>query len=233
MAVADRTIRDLERPGALDLVRGNWPCTHPLSGCRNGSEVIDSFYPLANEEQRLLFSWLMNDSRSDVRYGLASLLLSDTVQRRYDIVIIDTAPRVTTAFINALCTSTHLIVPTQLNRLSVEAVESFLITLDAFRPRLLPGLRDLRIVGVQKRTIATPTIAEADAIKYLKALIANRGHAEGVFLDHVPVPQKEDFAQVAGTAIAYHERPAVRDVIDPLGQAIGQFTTRRLRRLET
>ena len=233
MVVADRQTRDLEQPGALSLIRGRWPRTLPLSGARSGSEVIDCFYPLANEEHRLLLSWLMANSGADVRYVLASLLLSETVQQTYDMVIIDTAPRVTTAFVNALCASTHVVVPTQLNRLSVEAVESFLITLDTFRPHLLPGLRGQRVVGVQKRTISSPTIAEADAIRYLKELMVNRGHAEGVFLDQAPVLQREDFAQVAGTAIAYHAKPAVRDIIDPLGHAIGQFTTRRLRRLET
>jgi chromosome partitioning protein len=57
-----------------------------------------------------------------VRYTLAKILHSDIVQRAFDLVIIDCLPRLTTSKIQALCASSHLLIPTIFDRTSAEAV---------------------------------------------------------------------------------------------------------------
>ncbi len=228
MSVAGPEARDLAAPGAVRLMTTGELAPLPLGGAGSGSELIDCYYPFFNEENRALVRWLMaGPEAADPRYALAETLLGEAVQAHYDRVIIDTAPRVTMGFVAALTSATHLMIPTQLNRLSAEAVESFLATLDALGPPLLRGLAGFRIVGVQKRSSRAPTRAEADALQFLRSVVDARGYPQGRILEDVVVPQREVFARAAGTQIAYFAEPEARKLVDPVGEAIARFAERR------
>jgi chromosome partitioning protein len=110
--------------------------------------TVPAYYDLAQAENRTLIEWLLplSDldllahlfrlfrllppkpprSTRDVRYLLADAMLHPQVQSNFDIVIIDAPPRLTTAHVQALCASTHLLVPTILDGLSGDAVASYI-----------------------------------------------------------------------------------------------------------
>jgi cellulose biosynthesis protein BcsQ len=112
----------------------------------DGIQVISAYYDLARIEQRSLMEWLVEDFPGDLRYVLRDLLLSQTVQERFDIVIVDCPPRLSTALVQALCASTHLLIPTKLDRMSGEAVGTFVNEIENLRP-LMPNLRVLGALG--------------------------------------------------------------------------------------
>jgi cellulose biosynthesis protein BcsQ len=88
---------------------------------------------LANVEEGAKARWLMNQGSSDLRCALRSALHDPVFQDNYDVVLIDCPPRWTTSSINAIACCDYVLIPTQLDRVSSEAV-----------PRLLAWLRDLR-----------------------------------------------------------------------------------------
>jgi Mrp family chromosome partitioning ATPase len=83
----------------------------------NGNlHFLPAFYTLEALERREEYRWVMDETQDDVRYRLARALLSDYVKETHKLVIIDAPPRMTLGFINGLCTSTHLLVPTVVDR---------------------------------------------------------------------------------------------------------------------
>jgi chromosome partitioning protein len=123
------------------------PVTQP--GMLNPLSIrtIPAYYDLAQAENRVLIEWLFPLSveglasrllhflrigqlqpRSfrDIRYVLAEALLDPQVQATFDLVIIDSPPRLTPSHIQAMCASTHLIIPTILDGLSGDAVARYL-----------------------------------------------------------------------------------------------------------
>ena len=110
--------------------------------------TLPAYYDLAQAENCTLIEWLLplSDlellgrlfrlfrlippksprSKRDVRYLLAEALLEPQVQMNFDLVLIDAPPRLTTAHIQAMCASTHLLVPTILDGLSVDAVARYI-----------------------------------------------------------------------------------------------------------
>src|SRR3972149_10867588 len=89
------------------------------------AKAIPAYYDLAQVETRLLVRWLLRADGFDLRYVLADLLLSPEVQAAFDRIIIDAPPRLSTAAIQALCASTHLLIPTILDQMSGDAVGTF------------------------------------------------------------------------------------------------------------
>jgi len=221
---ADRHRRDPAEPGARKLLLGEWPAPLTLPGAATNSELIDAATVLQADETRLLFQWMLGASGDDVRYRLAGLLLNPRIQTVYDRVILDTPPRVTLGFVNALAAATHLLIPTQLNALSVEAVETFLATLDTMRPAPLPACQRYRILGVQ-RSFATGrmTRAECDAVARIEAGLAARGEPKALYLHEATVPHMTGFARAAGHGPAYRSEPSVRPAIERLGRAVAAF----------
>ena len=111
-----------------------------------GSELVPSFYELARHEDRLLIEWLLGETDDDLRYRLANILHRDTIANQYDLVLIDAPPRLTTGTMNALCASTHLIVPTAFTAVSAEPVANFLAMARAVKAKLNPHLKMIGVV---------------------------------------------------------------------------------------
>jgi cellulose biosynthesis protein BcsQ len=115
-----QTLKDLVC-GRCDNI-GAFGISRPARDTVLDSRIIDCDGPFANFETRLLIQWLSGEVDGDVRYGLARSLLDPAIQKRFHRVIIDAPPRMTTGFVNALCASTHLVVPFVLDTLSAERV---------------------------------------------------------------------------------------------------------------
>lgn len=225
MALEGETLgRDLAVPGAITLLKGDWPRLQRMTRSTSNSELIDSYYPLLSEENRLMLQWLLGHANDDARYRVADALLGPRIQSVYDRVILDTPPRLTIGFVNALTAATHLIVPVQLNGLSVAAVRSFCATLDAFRPVPMAAKTPMRVVGMQRKGSADhPTVAEITAVAEIDRLLASRSLPPETFLRDAVLPAMEDLQAMAGRGIAWQTIPSVRSEFDRLGEQIARF----------
>jgi cellulose biosynthesis protein BcsQ len=188
-------------------------CNAPSARDSDQIQAVSAFYDLAKIETRLFMQWLVEEFKKDLRYVLRDLLLSEQVQRRFDVVIIDCPPRLTTAAMQAFCASTHLLVPTKLDNLSGSAVGTFVNQILEFR-ELWPTLRLIGSAGVM--------VAEDPANGNDPSLAERQGEAsvnvtvrEAYDARHLPTPaqfmlprdtyiaEKTEIARHAGNDIVY------------------------------
>ncbi len=202
-----------------DLLGETWV----MRGSQGKSRVMPCSPIFARIEQDVLVKWLLPASgkSADIRYFLSQFIHSDAVQSSFDRVIIDTPPRVTTGFVNALSSATYLLVPFVLDVLSAERVGLFLRDVSRLRSKVLPALQVVDVVATMKRT-ASPSLdnAEREAVERVRidASAAWQGSMVATLLD-VYIPRKADIALVAGRSPAYDTN---RDVFDPLGDRVAQ-----------
>jgi cellulose biosynthesis protein BcsQ len=187
------------------------------------SRLIECDDAFGNFETRLLLEWLIGDRQDDIRYNLFRVLHSPEVQQNFDRVIIDAPPRMTTGLVNAMCASTHLVVPFVLDILSAERVGLFLRTARRMRGQLFPHLELAGVVGTLKgdgserlRNTEQKAISEAE-----RGVLSNWGAGHYVLTD-VLIPRKQPIADTAGIGIDL----AVAAFFDPLGQRLFDLTTR-------
>jgi chromosome partitioning protein len=121
----------VSRPDMVDLTAWTVPAAYDLAQAEN-RVMVEWLLPLSDFDLlSALLRWFKlrppNSPRShkDVRYLLAEALHDPQVQQDYDLIIIDSPPRLTTAHVQALCASTHLLIPTILDRLSGDAVARY------------------------------------------------------------------------------------------------------------
>jgi cellulose biosynthesis protein BcsQ len=186
----------------------------------NNVRLVSASYSLAAVEEQLMMRWLFHTTDKDVRFNLAEVLLSDEVKENYDIVLLDTGPRLTTASISALCASTHLLVPTNLDGMSAETIASFLR-----RVRLLKEALDLPIqlagvVGTMTYYYGKLTDDEKDVLSTIRDGL-KQWDAGGVIFDRA-VPRIKKLADIAGAHIGYLKDKRTTAIFDTLGQQIVQ-----------
>jgi len=121
---------------------------------------LSAFYDLKDTEDRVMVEWLLRDRLQDVRYTLYHLLRQPDVRDRFGLVLIDCPPRLTTACIQALCTSTHILIPTVLDSTSAKAVGYFGTQLKRHED-LWPYLKVVGVLGTMTRNLG----GEEDALK--------------------------------------------------------------------
>lgn len=173
---------------------------------------IAAFYDLASTEDRVLIEWLVGDRRKDVRYALYDLLNSSLVRDRFSLVLIDAPPRTTIASVQALCASTHVLIPTILDNTSANAVGYFGTYLRTHES-LWPGLRIAGILGTMSgsRTTIEPDALKTSGDALRSALDGATGHLRGVeklgFDFEIPyqeaIPDIVAIARASASGIAY------------------------------
>ncbi|MEO0714433.1 MAG: AAA family ATPase [Pseudomonadota bacterium] len=139
----------------------------PLSPKLQRTKIVSAYHPLANLENRLLFSWLTGSENSDVRYHLASALRMMAEADLFDVCIIDAPPRMTTGFINAFCAATHILVPTILDSLSSEATVYFVEQSESLRQQVNPNLKMIGILPNFTRSNTGLTSDEESQVNYI------------------------------------------------------------------
>ncbi len=112
-----------------------------------GARGISAFYDLARIENREMIRWLIGDEKADIRYRLAHLLLSETVLNSFDVILIDAPPRLTTASVQALCASTHVLIPTVLDPLSSDDPVGYFGQQLKAHQELWPQLKVMGVAG--------------------------------------------------------------------------------------
>jgi cellulose biosynthesis protein BcsQ len=193
---------------------------------RIDSRLIECDDTFGNFEMKVLMKWLIGDLDGDIRYNLARVLHSPAVQNYFNRVIIDAPPHMTPGLVNALCASTHLVVPFGLDLLSAERVGLTLSNIKEMRGDLFPHLKLAVVVGTLKYD-STPTLkpSERDAVNMArKRVAANYWGKEPIPKDfYVPedilIPRKQDIANTAGVDVDKNIK-----CFDPLGERLYEVT---------
>ena len=215
--------------------------------------TIPAYYDLAQAENRMLVEWLLplserglvlrllrllgvregDPPRSlrDVRYLLAEALLDPLVRANFDLVIIDSPPRLTPSHIQAMCASTHLLVPTILDGLAGDAVARYLdqVATHKLGPpgnasrAVCPHLQPIGVVC----TLLPPGNADLTGrLNVLRGRIAAARLTPDIVPQDCFIRQGAPYRDHAGERIAYaatsnnQDHQALRDEVDRLGDWI-------------
>jgi chromosome partitioning protein len=172
-------------------------------------------------ENRLMIEYLLGDDRryDDGRYRLANHLLSEDVGDTFDVALIDAPPRLTAATINGFCASTHLLVPTVYDKMSAEAVGTFLNGVRTLKNALNTQIDLLGVVGTLTHRQDSLLPREQNARNLVKDQVAGVWSANfHIFERHIP--RKNAIAEAAGGDIAFYRDPTVRGWFAELGGEI-------------
>ena len=171
-------------------------------------------------------------STKDVRYFLAEFSLLDPhVQQNFDLIIIDAPPRLTTSHIQAMCASTHLLIPTILDGLSSDAVARYLDQVATHKLGLVGDLRTaicpyLRPIGVVCTLLPNNHADLTGRLNVLHARIAAGRLVPNIFPERCFIRQRPPYREHAGERIAYaslsndHHHMDLRTEVDMLGDEI-------------
>ena len=198
--------------------------TNPAGSDLPNTSYVTAFYSLASIETKLMISWLMQSLRdgsaADLRYALARILMSDSARERFDIVIIDCPPRLSTAAVNALCTSSDILIPSVPDGTSLEAVVNFTEMVSKLKAELNPSLRLAGIVPTMTTNLRLTT-RERDELAALAKDAVHFGGEPYIFKRNIP--HKAGIAGVAGTGIAYIDLgPDFKTLFGELGAEVAQ-----------
>lgn len=213
----DLTAHILISPGYA----GEQPLTYARE-MRRGLEdvfIYTANYPFATIENNLLADWLQSPD-DDLMYRLCPLLARQEYQSKFGAVLIDCPPRLTAGSINALCASTHLLVPTSLDDLSAQAAEYFLSQITRMTGTIFPRLKVIGIVPSIVYSDKSFLVGEARTLDRLRAFGKTTWKRDDFVLSESRIPRKADISNTAGTGVAYLRRPLIRQIFDRLGADI-------------
>jgi cellulose biosynthesis protein BcsQ len=149
--------------------------------------VVTAHYDVAQADNRLLVEWLLSAKPErpsswfhwlgdlyygkiyrprDMRFNLARVLHSESVSEAYGAIIIDCPPRLTAGAIQALCASTHVLVPAIMDQTSSETVVRYFTQLNELQKKLCPKLKQIGIVPAKYQARLT---SSAQAIETSEA----------------------------------------------------------------
>ena len=186
----------------------------------NQAWITPSDYNFAKFENVMLARWLVEEKQTiDARYLLARFLLRPEIRRQYGLIILDMPPRLTLGSLNALVTSDYLIVPTVLDKLSAEAVGTFLSQMKTIVADMRLPLQLAGIVGNMSRL---ETLSPNERSAYEMARLAGHNWDEQQdFMFETVIPRRAAIGRAAGEDVAYvaedkADRSTAREVFDPL-----------------
>ena len=202
----------LERGAGLGSL---YTATRRLGSRLPRSELASAFYELALLEDRLMVEWLLQEGGDDVRYRLANVLLQDGIKDKFDVVLIDCAPRLTTGTINALCASTHVIVPTMFNPIAAEPVASFVGTTKRLMDQLNPKLEFLGVLETMTPRSNEGQKSRADGRRVISEALQES--FPNVQILNCNIPRRSMFAEAG---VAYLENSDAVNIFNALGDEI-------------
>jgi len=169
-------------------------------------DVIGARISLANADSKLIGEF-------DSYYRLKDKL--ESLDGKYDFVVIDTPPTLGILTVNAMVAGTHLIVPVQASYFSLEGTADLLDTYDRIRNRPNPNLKFLGVLITlhDKRTIlareVTEEIREKFSDKVFETMIS-----KSVRLEESPAHNQSifTFAPRSSGALEYYK--LAQEVVD-------------------
>ncbi len=108
--------------------------------------VVGADFSLADAEDSLFAQLVMGTGSFDPRTLLAHKLAEPTLKHDYDVVILDTPPRLTIASINALVACTHILIPTAPTTVSMNGAHTFIALLERLREQICPRSRTMAVL---------------------------------------------------------------------------------------
>lgn len=230
---------NLSKMGSVvdELISGDKPAgaileaSQTLTPALPNSRLLSCYYEFADTETHEMVRWLSGNTQDDVRFRMARLLQDPIIKDQFDLVLIDAPPRFSTGTINALCASTHLIIPTVLDQMSAEAVIYFSRDVAAMRSRLFPNLRLVGVVPTLVYQWPKLTTREQNIIAHInRSLVSYWGRTNAV-LGGAAIPRRNAIGDISGTGIGYVDAGLaantrqVRDIFDRVGREVsGQLT---------
>jgi chromosome partitioning protein len=151
----DRFVQDVLKAKS-EFASLAWRNTVGINNAHGGNiRMLATDENLADVEEYLKAHWLLNPTSVDVRFLLRAALHEPPIQGRFDLILLDCPPRLSTACVNALTCCDAVLIPVILDRVSTEAVPRLLAWLYhlKFQERLCPDLSVLGVVAnrTQKR----------------------------------------------------------------------------------
>lgn len=219
-----------EMPSAVDLLLGDslpahWPqiAINPVS---DGLHYISCWYSFERLERNLEYRWVLKDTEDDIRFRLSRALLSNDIQSRYDRVIIDAPPRMTTGFLNGFCSATHLFVPTVVDVVSAVAVGTFARAFRELRSALNPQIEFAGIIGtmVHLASAAGPFLVPKDgneAVSRAEAGVGKQLNSNAnFFIREAVMARTAKVSYSTEDGIAYLQAPETRPMFNALADQI-------------
>lgn len=149
--------------------------------------LVRTSFQLADVEDKLFAAFFLGARENDPRFALARKLANPRLKNDFDIVILDTPPRVTMASVNALCASTHVLIPTALTAVAQSGAVTFIEFLSNFRSHLCPQINILGVLPTFTHGNLSPL--EDSAIDTLRV------NLPGIEIwDDVHIPARQDIA---------------------------------------
>jgi cellulose biosynthesis protein BcsQ len=150
--------------------------------------LVRTSLELADVEDKLFAAFFLGERERDPRFALARKLADPRLQEEFDIVLIDTPPRLTMASVNALCASTHVLIPTALTALSQSGAVTFAHVLSEFQRTLCPHLHVLGVLATFT-VRGTLTDAEERVLDRLESYMPGKPIWRDIF-----IPVRQDIA---------------------------------------
>jgi|CXWL01.1.fsa_nt_gi cellulose biosynthesis protein BcsQ len=202
-----------------------------LAGALPALSLYPATYGFDDLETREQFRWLAGQTDDDVRFRLLKRLRSPTFMSKFDLVVIDTGPRLTTGSVAALTAATHLLIPTSASRRDTEAAERFMRRVSVLkRNGLCPNLKLVGVVATLTKGDASGVKLAEDARNSLQAAVANDPDlgalisAQQVVLE-AKLPQSLPIVGEAEKGLPYLESTSSRTIFNAIGAEIEQRMT--------
>lgn len=212
----------LDPTSGVDLAKASVTSLRPKF---ENVDLYAAFEDFLESENRLMMEWLIhrNPEHGDIRYEMFRKLQSPGFLDKYDVVIIDCPPRMTTGFVAALNASTHLLMPTIADKLSAPAAIRFLKQLETLRPELFPATK---LLGIVPSKIYDADKLTREEERVLDAMVADLLSQHKIFnigvFKEQGIPARASMIKAAGTSLAYFDETdeVPRRAFDRLGRAI-------------
>lgn len=192
---------------------------YPLHPALSQTELFSCFYGFNRIENRVMMQWIAE--AREARYLTHAILSDPATQKAFDIVIIDAPPRLSTATVNALCASTHVLIPTILDSMSTQAALNTLDVVRQFRKLLNPGLEVLGIVPTMVNR-AELNGREKDSLERMIARLPEfwkQAPLPHIFVDQM-ILRREAIATALGTTLAFDASKEVRTMAVAIGDSL-------------
>ncbi|MEL6297302.1 MAG: AAA family ATPase [Pseudomonadota bacterium] len=176
----------------------------PIDDAIPKARFVGTDYRLASVENDLFVKYLFDEGDGiDTRFRLAEVLLTSAARAAFDVVIIDTPPRLASGHVNALVTSTMMLVPTIADRLSATGVASYIRQAGKFR-QINPHLRLGGVLPTMTYQPQSLVKREEDAMAFARRdlgglLLLNGGADRDPVLDFAAIPRRTLFAEALAT----------------------------------
>ena len=184
-------------------------CVHPVGAGMPNCSIItnsdaqdesDTVNSLEETEARLMAEWtVQGKSRDDIRLLLRSGLHAPEMTGKFDYVLFDCPPRLTTACVNALAASDYVLIPVGLDALAAKSSPELLRSLKRLQPCLLPKLAILGVVAnMAKLRVGSLVKQETDVWDEIQLGLGSVWEGTIAFFKTM-VPDKAQFGLAAGS----------------------------------